>query len=182
MKLGTYVDTWTIGDVRYIPESGCCCLLSLYSFFVHQFSNFKNFGTLFMRPTKLEHVIAQVDNGWMYLVYQKQAAAAYCPLFSFKHEILLSHLIRWMYCIYWNHAAAFNLFLYSFFFPIFKHQMFHHTFLRNWEAYCWKLTHTWTVCDVLCIPELGCCCIFVHLFLHFSLQCSKIKSLRHIFF
>ena len=30
--------------------------------------------------------------------------------------------------------------------------------------------------DVSCIPESGCCCLFVSLFLHFSLKFSNIKN------
>ena len=32
----------------------------------------------------------------------------------------------------------------------------------------WNLVHTWTVVGWLCIPESGCCCLFVPLFFHFS--------------
>ena len=48
-------------------------------------------------------------------------------------------------------------------------RIFRHTFLGNCAAY--KI-ETWYTCeqwaDISCILELGCCCLFVPLFLHFS--------------
>ena len=67
-----------------------------------------------------------------------------------------------------------RLLLYPFIFFIFfslqfsNMKMFRHTFLRNCEA---RKIETWFTCwhwaDVSCIPESGCCYIFIPLFLHF---------------
>ena len=56
------------------------------------------------------------------------------------------------------------------------------TFFRNCEALkveTWYTHGQWA--DVSCIPESGCCCIFVPLFIFLSLQFSNIKIFRHIF-
>ena len=72
-------------------------------------------------------------------------------------------------------------FVSSFFCPIFI-KKFHHTFLRNCEAYkveTWYTHGQWV--DVLCIPEPGCSVLFVSLF-HFSFSpASTHRNLRHIF-
>ena len=56
--------------------------ISLF-FFLSNFQNFKNFDAHFsgsVRPRKLK-LGTHVDNGWMYCVYWKQAAAYLIPLF-----------------------------------------------------------------------------------------------------
>ena len=74
---------------------------SLYFFFL-QDSNIIIFVTLFsgtMRPRRLK-LGAHMDNGWMYRVYQNQAAAAYLFLYFFiflslqfsNIKVFLSHL------------------------------------------------------------------------------------------
>ena len=74
---------------------------SLYFFFL-QYSNIKIFVTLFsetVRPRRLK-LGAHMDNGWMYRVYQNQAAAAYLFLYFFiflslqfsNIKMFLSHL------------------------------------------------------------------------------------------
>ena len=75
-------------DVSCIPESGCCCLFVplFFHFLSLQFSNIKIFRTLLsgtMRPRRLK-LGTQVDSGWMYGVYQNQAATAYLSLYFFK--------------------------------------------------------------------------------------------------
>ena len=47
-----------------------------------------------------------------------------------------------------------------------------HTFLRDWEAYKAETRYTQTVGmdDVSCILESGCRCLFIPLFLHFSVS------------
>ena len=82
-----------------------------------------------------------VDNWQMYRVDQNQAASAYSSLYLFIFlSLQLSNIV-----------------------------IFHHSFLRNCEA---KKTEIWYTpgqwADVLWIPESGCFCIFVPLFLHFS--------------
>ena len=101
-----------------------------------------------MSPTKLK-VGTHVNNGWMYLVYRKQAAAA--AYLSFFHFFFLSNFQRlkffitfflgtmrprysklvthedceWMYKVYRNQAAAAaysSLYFFIFLFsPVFKH-------------------------------------------------------------
>ena len=73
--------------VSCIPESCCCSYSSLYIFIFLslQFSNIKNFVTLFsetVRPRRLK-LGTHVDSGQMYRVYRNQAAAAYSSLYSF---------------------------------------------------------------------------------------------------
>ena len=59
------------------------CLFVFFSFFfLSNFQTFKIFVTFFsgtVRPTKLK-LGKHMDNGWMYCVYQNQAAAAYLSL------------------------------------------------------------------------------------------------------
>ena len=73
--------------VSCILESGCYSYSSLYYFIFLslQFSNIKNFVTLFsgtVRPRRLK-LCTHVDSGQMYRVYRNQAAAAYLSLYSF---------------------------------------------------------------------------------------------------
>ena len=82
------VDTWyTHGqwvDILCIPQSGCCFLFVPY-FFLSNVQKFKNFVTLFsgtVRPRKFK-LGTFVDNGWIYRVFQNQAAAAYLSLYFF---------------------------------------------------------------------------------------------------
>ena len=74
-------------DVSCIPESGCCCLFILYFFifFLSNFQTLKYFVTLVsgtLRPRRLK-LGTHVDSGWMYGVYQNQAAVAYSSLYFF---------------------------------------------------------------------------------------------------
>ena len=74
-------------DVSCIPESACCCLLSLYFsfFFLSNFQTLNMFVTRFsgtVRPRRLKLGI-HVKNGSMYRVYRNPAAALICPFFSF---------------------------------------------------------------------------------------------------
>ena len=74
-------------DVSCVSESGCCCLF-IHIFFIFSFSNIQTLkifvtlfsGTEWARKLKLG---AQLDNGWMYRVYRKQAPAAYLSLYFF---------------------------------------------------------------------------------------------------
>ena len=79
LKLGTHVDNgWMY---RVYQNQTVSAYLSLY-FFIFlslQFSNIKNFVTLYsetVRPKRLK-LYTHVDNGQMYRVYRKKAAAAY---------------------------------------------------------------------------------------------------------
>ena len=74
-------------DVSCIPESGCCCLFDLYFFilFLSNFQTLKFFITLIsgtVRPRRLKRD-THMDSGWMYGVYQNQAAAAYSSLYFY---------------------------------------------------------------------------------------------------
>ena len=93
-----------------------------------------------VRPRRLK-LCSHVDTGQMYRVYQNQAATIYSSLY-------------------------FLIFLCLQFSDI---KIFRHTFLRNCEA---KKVETWyrhgQWADVSCIPESGCCFLFIPLFLQFS--------------
>ena len=95
---------------RVYQNQAAAAYLSLY-FFIFlslQFQTLKIFVTLFsgtVRPTKLK-LGTHVDNGWMYHVYRKQAAAAYLSFY----------------------------FLFFFLSNFQKLKRFCHTFLRNCEA------------------------------------------------
>ena len=110
-------------------------------FFLSNFQTLKFFVTLFsgtVRPGRLILGI-QVDSGQMYCVYWNQAAAAYLPLYFFIFLSLLFSNIK-----------------------IFCHTQW------VWGLGGWNLVHTWTMSRCMVIPESGCCCSFVPLFLHFS--------------
>ena len=71
-------------DVSCIPQSGCYFLFVPYFSFSPMFKNEK-FSSPFsgtVRPRKFK-LGTLVDNGWMYRVYQNQAAAAYLSLYLF---------------------------------------------------------------------------------------------------
>ena len=116
-----------------IPESGCCCLFSPFSFcFLSNFQRLKIFITLFsgtVRPRRLK-LNTHVDSGQMYSVYQNQAAALihlFISSFFFLSNFqtltyfitLFSGTVRprrlklcthmdsgQMYRVYWNQYAA----------------------------------------------------------------------------
>ena len=112
------------------------CPLNLYFSFLSNVQKLKIFVTFFsgtVRPRKFK-LGTLVDNGWMYRVYQNQAAAAYLSLDFFIFVSLQLSNIR----------------------------IFRHTFLRNCEA--WKVETWYTCgqsVHVSCIQELGCFCLFV---------------------
>ena len=99
LKLGTHVDSgWMCGVYQ---NQAAAAYSSLYFFFL-QYSNMKIFVTLFsgtVRPRRLK-LGTHLDKGWMYHVYQNQAAAAYLPFYFFiflslqfsNIKIFLSHL------------------------------------------------------------------------------------------
>ena len=126
-------------------------------FFLSNFQTLKYFVTLFsgtVRPRRSK-LDTHVDSGQMYLVYRNQAAAAYLSLYFF-------------------------IFLSLQFSDI---EIFSHTFLRNCKALeveTWYTHGQWA--DVWCIPESGCCCLFIPLFYIFlSLQFSNIKIFVTLF-
>ena len=173
-----------------------CPLISSF-FFLSNYQTLKFFVTLFSRTVRPGRLIlgTHMDRRQMYRVYRNQAASAYLFLYSFfflsnfqtlKFFVtLLPGTVRprrlklgthmdsgQMYCVYPNQAAAAYLSLYFFSFLSLQFsniKNFCCTFLRNCEVY---KVETWYTCeqwvDVSCIPESGCCHLFVPLFLHFS--------------
>ena len=116
----TVVHTWTVGSC--IVYTGITLLLLIHPFFFIflslQFSKIKNFVTLFwgaMRPRRLK-LGTHVDNGWMYIVYQHQASAAYSSLYFF---IFLSNFQTLKFFITLS--------------------------LELWGLEGWNLVHRWTV-------------------------------------
>ena len=141
---------WTMGGCIVYTEIRLLLLIHPFissCFFLSNFQTLQIFVTLFsgtVRPRRLK-VGALVDSGWMYCVYQNQAAAAYsfCLFFSFfflsnfqtlKFFIrLFSGTVRprrlklgthldsgQMYPVYWNQATALICSFISSS-PIFKH-------------------------------------------------------------
>ena len=97
LKLGTHVDsgqTYRVwADVSFVPEmyrvyrnQAAAAYLSLYCiFFLSHFQTLKFFITILsgtMRPRRLK-LGTHVDSGWIYRVYQNQAAAVYSSLYFF---------------------------------------------------------------------------------------------------
>ena len=129
-------------DVSCIPESGCCCLLvPLFLHFLSlQFSNIKTFRTLLsgtVRPRRLK-LGTHVDSGWMYGVYQNQAAVAYLFLYFFFLQ--------------YSNIKVFVTFL-------------RNCEAKKVETWC---THGQWVDVPCIPESGSCCCIFVPLFFHFS--------------
>ena len=87
------VHMWT-GLIYGVYQNQAAAAYSFLYFFFLQYSNIKVFVTLFsgtVRPRKLK-LGAHMDNGWMYRVYQNQAAAAaYLFLYFF---IFLSPIFK----------------------------------------------------------------------------------------
>ena len=107
LKLGTHVDSGQMYHVYRNQAAAAYSSLYFFIFFPSNFQTLKFFVTLLsgtVRPRRLR-VGTHVDSGWMYHVYQNQAAAAYSSLY-------------------------FLLFLS----PILNIKNFHYTFLRNCEA------------------------------------------------
>ena len=84
LKLGTHMDSGQMYRVyRSQAATSYLSLISLF-FFLSNVQKLKIFVTLFswtVRPRKFK-LGTLVNNGWMYRVYQNQAAAAYCPFIS----------------------------------------------------------------------------------------------------
>ena len=156
LKLGTHVDSGQMYRVYRNRAAAAYSSLYLFIFFL---SNFQTFVTLLSgtaRPRRLK-LGTHVDRGWMYRVYQNQAAA-YSSLYFFiflslqfsKIKIfvtLFSGNVRprrlklgthvdsgLMYRVYWNLAAAAYSSLYFFIFlsrQLSNIKIFCHIFLRN---------------------------------------------------
>ena len=141
-----FIRTWTVD--RCIVYTVFRLLLFICPFissffFLSNFQTFKIFVILFLKavcPRRLK-LGTHMDIEQMYRVYRNQAATAYSSLYFFIFlSLQFSNIKR-----------------------------FRHTFLRNCEALkveTWYTRGQWA--DVLCVPESGCCCLSVPLFLHFS--------------
>ena len=144
LKLGTIVDSGQMYHVYW--NQAAAAYLSLYLvFFLSNFQTLKYFVTLFsgtLRPRRLT-LSTHVNSGQMYCVYQNRAAAAYWSLYFFSYLSLQFSSIK----------------------------KFCHTFLRNCEAYkvdTWYTHGQWVA--VSCIPESGCCFLFVPYFFLSNIQ------------
>ena len=94
LKLGTHVESGQMYPVSQNQAATAYSSLYFFFFFLSNFQTLKFFVTLLsgtVRPRRLK-LGTHVDSGWMYHVYQNQAAAAYsslCFLFFlspiFKH-------------------------------------------------------------------------------------------------
>ena len=83
LKLDTHLDNWWMYRV-YCIYIVYLSHISLF-FFLSNVQKLKNFVTVFsgtVRPRKFK-LGTLVDSGWMYHVYQNQAAAAYLSLYFF---------------------------------------------------------------------------------------------------
>ena len=134
------VHTWTVGGCIVYTRIR---LLLLIHPFILSFSNIqtlKIFVTLFsgtVRPRRLK-LGAHVDNGWMYRVYQNQAAAAYLSLYFFVFlslqfsniKMFLSHFSQELWGLEgWNVIPTWTMggwIVYT--------ESFHNIFLQNCEA------------------------------------------------
>ena len=100
LKLSTPVDSGLMYGV-YQNQAAALMHPFIFYFFFLQYSSIKIFITLFlgtMRPRRLK-LVAHVDNGWLYRIYQ--TAAAYLSLYFFfsflslqfsNIKMFLSHL------------------------------------------------------------------------------------------
>ena len=156
------VHTCAVG--RCIMYTGIRLLLrylSLYFFIFlsFQFSTLKFFVTLFsgtVRPRRLKPG-SHVDSGQMYHAYWNQAAAAYLSLYFFIFLYL--------------QFSTLKSFITLFFITLFSGTVR----LRRL-----KVGTQWA--DVSCVPESGCCCLFIPLFLHsFFSTIFNIEIFRHTF-
>ena len=82
-KLGTHVDSRQMYSVYRNQAAAAYSSLYFFIFFLSNFQTLKIFDTLLsgtLRPRRLK-LGTHVDSGWMYGVYQNQAAAAYSSLY-----------------------------------------------------------------------------------------------------
>ena len=204
LKIGTRMDSGQMYHVYQNQAAAAYSSLYFFIFLSFQFSTLKFFITLFsgvVRPWRLK-LGTHIDSGQMYHVYWNQAAAAYSSHYFFIFLSLQFSTLKFfvtlfsgtvrprrlklgthvdsgqMYHVYRNQCPFISSFSFS---PIFNIEIFRHIFLGNYEAWkieIWYARGQWA--DVSCIPESGCCCLFIPLFLHFSFsQIFKIEILHH---
>ena len=147
-------------------------------------------------------LIAHVNNGWIYRVYQNQTAVPYSFLYFFIFLSLqfpnitlkiLSHFSQelwgletgytheqwWMYLVYHKQAAtaAYSPFLhFSFFFSFQRLKFFITLFSGTVRPRYWKLV-THVDCERM-YRVYCCCCLFIPLFLHFSFFFFSFQTLK----
>ena len=176
LKLGTHVDSGQI--YRVYRNEAAAAYSSLY-FFIFFLSNFQTLNILSgtVRPRRLK-LGTHVDNGWMYGVYQSQAAAAYLSLYFFflqysnikNFVTLFSGTVRprrlklgahmdsgWMYGVYQNQVAAIYLSLYFFIFLSLQFSnikmLLTHLSQELWGLEGWNVIPTWTVGGLIVYTE-----------------------------
>ena len=141
LKLGTHVDRGQMYRLYRNQAAAAYSSLYFFIFFLSNFQTLKFFVTLLsgtVRPRRLK-LGTHVDSGWMYGVYQNQAATAYSSLYFLFFFLqyssinifvtLFSGIVRprrlklaaqvdnsWMCRVYQNQAAAAYLSLYFFIF------------------------------------------------------------------
>ena len=133
--------TWTMDGC--IPESDCCLFVSLFVHF--SFSSIfklKNFVALLsgIVSHRKSKLGTHMNNGWMYRVYCNQAAAA-------------------------AYSSLFSFFFLSTFQRL---KCFVTLFSGTVRSRYWKLV-THIDCERM-YHVYNCCCLFIPLFLHFSLS------------
>ena len=84
LKIGTHADSGQMYRVYQNQAAAAYSSLQSSFFFLSNFQTLKSFVTLSgtVRPRRLR-LGTHVDSGWMYHVYQNQAAAAYLSLYFF---------------------------------------------------------------------------------------------------
>ena len=161
LKLGIHMDSGQMYLVYWNQAATANSSLYFFIFFLSNFQTLKFFVTLLsgtVRPRRLKLGI-HVDSGWMYQVYQNQAAAAYLSLYFFNFLTLqfsniktfLSHFSQelrsrslkldthvdsgQMYRLLESGCCLKRPFISSFFFLQFSNiKIFRHTLLTNCEA------------------------------------------------
>ena len=154
LKLGIHVDNGQIYRVYWNQAATANSSLYFFIFFLSNFQTLKFFATLLsgtVRPRRLK-LGTHVDSGWMYHVYQNQAAAAYLSLYFFNFLTLQFSNIK-MFLSHFSQAL--------------------------WGLEVWNLIHMWKVGR--CIMCSGIRLLLMHPFIStfFFLQFSNIKSFRH---
>ena len=161
LKHGTHVESGQMYCVY--RNQAAAAYLSLYFFILLslQFSTLKFFVTIFSGTVRLRRLKygTHMESGQMYRVYRNQATAAYLSLYFF---FFLSNFqtLKFFVTLFSGTVRPRKLKLGT---HVDSGQMYH--VYRNQAA---------------CVPDSGCCSLFVCLFLHFfSLQFSNIKIFRH---
>ena len=134
-----------------------CPFISSF-FFLSNFQDWNFFVTLFSRTVRPRFKLGtHVDSKQMYHVYRNQAAAAYLSLYFF---IFLS-----------LQFSTLNVFVTLFSGTMRPRRLKIGTHVDSGQMYY-----------VYPIPESGCCCLFITLFLHFSFSpVFSIKMFHHSF-